>query len=89
MTILTPSMPGPDAKRQILLADIHAKWGRFSDADLVAFKDRDDLVTKVMARYDQDRDLAERDVDALLKDRVVALRRTPPPRTAGNFIRCG
>ena len=64
-------MPGPEAKRQILLSDIHRKWGKFSDADLATFKTRDDLVTKVMARYGQDRSLAQRDVDTLLKGRPV------------------
>jgi hypothetical protein len=64
-------MPGLEAKRQILLSDIHAKWGKFSDADLATFKGRDDLVTKVMAKYGQNRTLAQRDVDTLLKGRPV------------------
>jgi uncharacterized protein YjbJ (UPF0337 family) len=68
--LLTPSMPGREAKLQMLLGDIHAKWGKLSDADLAGLNSRDDVVTKVMARYGHDRNAAEREVNALLEDRA-------------------
>jgi uncharacterized protein YjbJ (UPF0337 family) len=71
MTNLTPSMPGPDANKQILLKDIHAKWGKLSDTDLAALKGKDDLVTQVVAKYGQDKSLVQREVDTLLKGRMI------------------
>jgi hypothetical protein len=64
-------MPGPDANKQILLKDIHAKWDKFSDTDLAALKGKDDLVTQVVAKYGQDKSLVQREVDTLLKGRTI------------------
>ena len=70
-SILVPSMPGRDAQRQVVLSDIHFRWGRFSDADLSGLKDRADLVSLVAAKYGQGATVAGHDVDALLKGRIV------------------
>lgn len=64
-------MPGGEARRQMVLSDIHFRWRRFSDADLSRLVDRADLVTQVAAKYGQVTIAAVRDVDALLKGRAV------------------
>jgi hypothetical protein len=71
MTNPTPSMPSPDANKQIILKDIHAKWDKFSDSDLAALKGKDDLVTQVVAKYGQDKMQVQREVDTLLKGRMI------------------
>ena len=57
------------AARQIVLKDVGAKWGKFSEQDLSALKSKDDLVTQVVAKYSLEKGQAQRDVDALLKGR--------------------
>ncbi len=37
--------------RQIVLREIGAKWSKFSERDLSALKDNDDLVNQVVAKY--------------------------------------
>lgn len=86
--ILVPSMPGREAQRQIVLSDIHFRWRRFSDAVLSSFKDRDDLVSQVVAEYGQDAGTAGRDVDALLKGRIIQTCVTPPPAPAPALPLC-
>ena len=68
-TASTSSNPA-DAK-QILLKDIGAKWGKFSAQELGALKSKDDLVTQVVAKYSIDKVQAQRDVDAVMKDRQI------------------
>lgn len=60
-----------DAAKQAVLRDIHAKWDKFSPTDLAALRTKDDLVAQVAAKYGQDKSLAQRDVDSLLKGRVL------------------
>ena len=57
--------------KQILLKDIGAKWGKFSEQELAALKSKDDLVTQVVAKYSIDKAQAQRDVDALMKGRQI------------------
>jgi hypothetical protein len=57
--------------RQIVLKEIGAKWGKFSEQDLSALKGNDDLVTQVVAKYGLEKAQAQRDVDALLKGRHI------------------
>ncbi len=57
--------------RQIVLKEIGAKWGKFSEQDLSALKSKDDLVTQVVAKYSLEKGQAQRDVDALLKGRPI------------------
>ena len=48
-----------------------AKWNKFSPQDLSSLKNRDGLVTKVVAKYGLEKIQALRDVDALLKGRLI------------------
>jgi hypothetical protein len=61
----------PAETKQILLKDIGAKWGKFSEQELGALKNRDDLVTQVVAKYSIDKAQAQRDVDAVMKGRHI------------------
>ena len=57
--------------RQIVLKEISAKWGKFSEQDLSALKNKDDVVTQVVAKYGLDKAQAQRDVDALMRGRHI------------------
>ena len=57
--------------KQILLKDIGAKWNKFSEQELSALKNRDDLVTQVVVKYSIDKAQAQRDVDAVMKGRQI------------------
>ena len=57
--------------KQILLKEIGAKWGKFSEQELGSLKNRDDLVTQVVAKYSIDKAQAQRDVDAVMKGRQI------------------
>ncbi|HWF95143.1 MAG TPA: hypothetical protein VG291_09330 [Xanthobacteraceae bacterium] len=47
--------------------EVGAKWGKFSEQDLSALRDRDDLVQKIVSRYGIETSEAQRDVDLVLK----------------------
>jgi hypothetical protein len=72
MNTTTPTTPtvttGPENK-QILLKDIGAKWSKFSEQELGALTNKDELVTVVVAKYSIDKSQATRDVDAVMKGR--------------------
>jgi uncharacterized protein YjbJ (UPF0337 family) len=55
--------------RQIIVNELRAKWGKFSEQELSALKGKDDLVSQVQARYGMNKVQALRDIDALLKGR--------------------
>jgi hypothetical protein len=57
--------------RQTVCNEIRSKWGEFSDQDLSALKDNDDVVTQRAAKYGLDKAQAQRDVDALMKGRQI------------------
>jgi hypothetical protein len=57
--------------RQIVLKEIGAKWNKFSEQDLSSLKNKDDVVTQVVAKYGLDKAQAQRDVDALMKGRHI------------------
>jgi division protein CdvB (Snf7/Vps24/ESCRT-III family) len=57
--------------RQIVLKEIGAKWGKFSEQELSALKSKDDIVTQVVGKYSLEKAQAQRDVDALLKGRQI------------------
>lgn len=61
----------PADTKQILLKDIGAKWNKFSEQELGALKNKDDLVTQVVAKYSIDKVQAQRDVDAVMKGRQI------------------
>jgi hypothetical protein len=64
----TNSGKEPDSN-QMIRKDIKAKWDKFSDQDLMALQNRDDLVSQVVAKYGLEKPQVQRDVDALLKGR--------------------
>src|SRR6266852_1952667 len=68
-TSATPATPAE--ARQIVLKEVGAKWGKFSQQDLSALKGKDDLVSQVVAKYSIEKGQAQRDVDALLKGRPI------------------
>jgi hypothetical protein len=57
--------------KQTVCNEIRSQWGKFSDQDLFALKDNDDLVTQRAAKYGLDKAQAQRDVDLLLKGRQI------------------
>lgn len=60
----------PSESKKIIVNEIQAKWGKFSDQDLAALKGRDDLVAQIQLRYKLDRAQAQKDVATLLNGRV-------------------
>jgi hypothetical protein len=70
---MTKSLSGSGSNaaetKQILLKEIRAKWGKFSEDDLSSLKDKDDLVIQRAAKYGLEKSLAKRDVDALMNGR--------------------
>lgn len=57
--------------KQMILKEVGAKWGKFSEQDLSALKGKDDLVNQVVAKYGLEKGQAQRDVEALLKGRQI------------------
>ncbi len=57
--------------RQIVLKEIGAKWNKLSQQDLSALKNKDDVVTQVVAKYGLDKAQAQRDVDIVMKGRHI------------------
>jgi hypothetical protein len=72
-TSLCGSASNTDAAetKQILLKEIGAKWGKFSEHELSSFKNKDDLVTQVVAKYGLEKSVAQRDVDSLVKGHQI------------------
>jgi hypothetical protein len=65
------STSNPSEAKQVLLKDISSKWGKFSEQELGALKNRDDLITQVVAKYSIDKTQAQREVDAVMKGRQI------------------
>ena len=57
--------------KQIVISEIRAKWGKFSEQELSSLKNKDDLVTQIVAKYGLEKSLAQRDVDDLMKGRQI------------------
>jgi hypothetical protein len=57
--------------KQTVCNEIRSKWGKFSDQDLSALKDNNDLVMQLAAKYGLEKAQAQRDVDALMKGRRI------------------
>jgi hypothetical protein len=66
----TGHAPSAETK-QIVLKEIGAKWSKFSEHDLSSLKNKEDLVTQVVAKYGLEKSVAQRDVDALMKGRHI------------------
>jgi hypothetical protein len=71
MTTVTPNTGNSAETKQILLKDIGGKWGKFSEQELGALKNNDDLVSQVVSKYSLDKAQAQRDVDAVMKGRQI------------------
>ena len=80
MTISTSNVPlgtnfnagqAPSAAetKQIVIEEIRAKWGKFSEDDLSSLKNKNDLITQRASKYGLEKSLAKRDVDALMNGR--------------------
>jgi hypothetical protein len=57
-------------RKLALLGEIGGKWNKFSKQELSDLKNSDDLVTQVVAKYGLEKDVAQRDVNALVKGRT-------------------
>jgi hypothetical protein len=51
--------------------EIAAKWAKFSSSEIASLKNKDDLVSHVMNKYNLDRSQAQRDVEAFAKGRQL------------------
>ena len=79
MNLMNPVTPNtaaagtgnPAEAKKILLKDISSKWGKFSEQELGALKNKDDLITQVVAKYSIDKVQAQRDVDAVVEGRQI------------------
>jgi hypothetical protein len=63
--------PAANEGRAIILKEIRAKWNKFEEADLSALKNRDDVVSQLVAKYGLEKANAQRDVDSLLQGRPL------------------
>ena len=52
------------------MKDIQSKWSKFSDPEIAALENRDELVTQVQSKYSIDATQAGREVDSVLKGRL-------------------
>lgn len=51
--------------------DIQRKWGKFSEDEIAALKNKDDLVALIQGKYSLDKAQAQRDVDAFANGRQL------------------
>ena len=58
-------------RKQIVIKEIRAQWGKFSEDDLSSLKNKDDLVAQRATKYGLEQSVAQRDVDALMKGRQI------------------
>jgi hypothetical protein len=56
---------------QTVLREVGARWDRFSEQELSALANRDDLVREVVSRYGIEKSEAQRDFDSVLKGRRI------------------
>ena len=68
MNMTSPTSGAPEGK-QLLMKDIASKWSKFSETEIAALKNRDELVTGVQSKYSLDAGQAGREVDGVLKGR--------------------
>lgn len=69
MNSTSPSNTSTLEGKQLLLKDIQTKWSKFSETEVSALKNRDELVTQVGSKYSLDAAIAGREVDSVLKGR--------------------
>jgi len=61
----------PSTAVQGMRGEIENKWGKFAAAEVVALKDKDDLIAQVATKYGIDKGAARRDVDTFAKGRQL------------------
>lgn len=71
VTLMNTATPNTAETKKSLLKDISSKWGKFSEQELGALKNNDELVTQVVTKYNLDKAQAQRDVDAMMKGRQI------------------
>lgn len=72
-TTITPENSNSATDAHVMTRkDIRAKWDKFSEQDVTAFKNKDELVNQVVAKYGTEKGQALRDVDAVLKGRKLS-----------------
>ena len=69
MNSITPSSTATEGKK-LLMTDIASKWSKFSETEIAALKNRDELVSGVQSKYSLDATQAGREVDGLLAGRA-------------------
>jgi len=70
MTNLSEQKANSDAANKATLGkDIRAKWDKFSEIEVGALKNEDDLVTQLVAKYSLDKPKAESEAKALVNGR--------------------
>ena len=57
--------------KKLILNDIRARWGKFSEDELGALQDNNDLISKIATKYSLDRMQVSTDVEAVLKGRQI------------------
>jgi hypothetical protein len=63
------SAKSPAETKKIVLKEIGAKWGKFSEQDLSSLASKDDLVAQLVAKYGLEIIEAQNEVDAILRGR--------------------
>lgn len=64
----TASGPAPNAGMR---SEIIARWSKFTESDVSALKNTDELVSQVQSKYSLDKTQAQKDVDAFAKGRSL------------------
>jgi hypothetical protein len=59
-----------DTTKQAMAKEISQKWDKFSEADVSAFKTKDELIGKIVSKYGQDKMAVTKDVDGFLHGRT-------------------
>ncbi len=65
------NVPRLSEAKALILNDIRAKWGKFSEDELSALENNDHLATQIVAKYSLDKAQAVRDVEAVLMGRQI------------------
>lgn len=71
MSVDTQSDVKTQAHSSEMRGEIQQKWGKFSEQEISAIKDNDELVAQVQAKYALDKAQAKREVDAFAKGRQL------------------
>lgn len=64
------SKMGDASSKQAMSKEISKKWDKFSEADVSAFKNKDELIGKIVSKYGQDKMAVTKDVDGFLHGRT-------------------